>query len=84
MSFGGHGVVRWQKPPMQLCPIEHECPQLPQLLLSLMNVVSLTQLPMHWVYPAAHEQDPPVHDSEAIRHELPQRPQLLLSIRKSP
>jgi hypothetical protein len=34
-------------PPVQLSPIEHECPQLPQLLLSEMNDESLTHDPMH-------------------------------------
>jgi hypothetical protein len=35
-----------QVPPVQLSPIEHEFPHLPQLLLSLMKLASLTQLPM--------------------------------------
>ena len=36
-------------PPVQLSPIEHECPQLPQLLLSEMNDESLTHDPMQEV-----------------------------------
>jgi hypothetical protein len=33
-------------PPVQLSPTEHECPQLPQLLLSLMNDALLMHCPM--------------------------------------
>jgi hypothetical protein len=45
---------------MQLSPIEHECPQLPQLLLSELNEALLTHCPMHDVYPGAQSQDTPV------------------------
>lgn len=69
-------------PPVQLSPIEHECPQLPQLLLSEINDESLTHDPMHEVYPAAQLQEPPVQLSP-MRQEFPHRPQLLLSLVKS-
>jgi hypothetical protein len=36
-----------QLPPKQLSPIEQECPQLPQLLLSEMNDELLTHCPIH-------------------------------------
>jgi len=43
-----HGCFM-QVPPVQLSPTEHECPQLPQLLLSEMNDALLTHWPMHEV-----------------------------------
>ena len=69
-------------PPVQLSPIEQECPQLPQLLLSEMKDELLTHCPMHELLPAAHEQKPPVQLS-LNEQRFPQRPQLLESLVKS-
>ena len=45
-AFCSPGIF-WQLPPMQLSPMPQLCPQLPQLLLSLIKLAEDTQLPMH-------------------------------------
>ena len=61
-------------PPTQLSPILQLFPQRPQFCESPMKSALLLHCPMHFSYPGAQSQNPPVHFSEN-EHRLPQRPQ---------